>query len=64
MRATIVGEMELTPRKREILRREKQYDAVVKKKADAERYAVEQSAEAEKLRRIEKGREGKEKTKI
>lgn len=36
----------------EIERREREYDAEVKKKADAERYRVEQSAEAEKSRRI------------
>ncbi len=33
---------------KEILRRERQYDSEVKKKADADRYSVEQSAEAEK----------------
>lgn len=37
---------------KEIVRREKQYDAEVKKKADADRYAVEQAAEAEKNRKI------------
>jgi flotillin len=37
---------------KEILRREKQYDAEVKKKADADRYAVVQAAEAEKEKRI------------
>ncbi|MDG5787896.1 flotillin family protein [Evansella sp. AB-P1] len=37
---------------KEILRREKQYDSEVKKKADADRYAVEQSAEAEKRRHM------------
>lgn len=37
---------------KEILRREKQYDAEVKKKADADRYAVEQAAEAAKRRRV------------
>jgi len=37
---------------KEIQRREKQFDAEVKKKADAERYAVEQKAEAEKVRRM------------
>lgn len=37
---------------KEILRREKQYDSEVKKKADADRYAVEQSAEAEKSKHI------------
>ncbi len=35
---------------KEILRREKQYDSEVKKKADADRYAIEQTAEAEKAR--------------
>lgn len=35
---------------KEILRREKQYDSEVKKKADADRYAVEQNAEAAKSR--------------
>jgi flotillin len=33
----------------EIERRQRQYDSEVKKKADADRYAVEQSAEAEKV---------------
>ncbi|NDI35121.1 flotillin family protein [Chengkuizengella sediminis] len=37
---------------KEILRREKQYDAEVKKKADADRYAVEQAAEADKAKRL------------
>lgn len=37
---------------KEILRRERQYDSEVKKKADADRYAVEQAAEAEKRRQI------------
>ncbi|OIJ13655.1 flotillin [Anaerobacillus alkalilacustris] len=37
---------------KEIARREKQYDSEVKKKADADRYAVEQSAEAEKRRKL------------
>jgi flotillin len=45
-------EREIDIEAKEILRREKQYDAEVKKKADAERYAVEQAAEAEKLRRM------------
>jgi flotillin len=36
----------------EIERRERQYDSEVKKKADAERYAVEQAAEAEKMRQL------------
>lgn len=37
---------------KEIVRREKQYDAEVKKKADADRYAVEQFAEADKSKRM------------
>ena len=37
---------------KEILRREKQYDSEVKKKADAERYAVEQAAEANKAKEL------------
>ena len=38
--------------KLEIDRRERQYDSEVKKKADAERYAVEQAAEADKVRSV------------
>ncbi|MDQ0219595.1 flotillin family protein [Peribacillus cavernae] len=37
---------------KEILRREKQYDSEVKKKADADRYAVEQAASADKMKQI------------
>ena len=37
---------------REILRRERQYDSEVKKKADAERYAIEQQAAADKMKQI------------
>ncbi|RLL45129.1 flotillin family protein [Oceanobacillus piezotolerans] len=37
---------------KEILRRERQYDSEVKKKADADRYAVEQSAIADKAKQI------------
>ncbi|MEH7385354.1 flotillin family protein [Bacillus sp. JJ1521] len=37
---------------KEILRREKQYDSEVKKKADADRYAVVQAAEAEKAKQL------------
>lgn len=37
---------------KEIARRERQYDAEVKKKADADRYAVEQNAEALKAQQI------------
>jgi len=36
----------------EIVRRERQYDSEVKKKADADRYSVEQAAEAEKIRQL------------
>ncbi|HWK21393.1 MAG TPA: flotillin family protein [Ureibacillus sp.] len=35
---------------KEILRREKQYDSEVKKKADADRYAIEQNAAAQKMK--------------
>ncbi|AFM01077.1 MULTISPECIES: flotillin family protein [Desulfitobacterium] len=45
-------EKEIEIQDKEILRREKQYDAEVKKKADADRYAVEQAAEADKARRM------------
>ncbi|MGZ4163506.1 MAG: SPFH domain-containing protein [Tumebacillaceae bacterium] len=45
-------EREIDLQDKEIRRRERQYDAEVKKKADADRYAVEQAAEAEKMRRI------------
>lgn len=45
-------EREIDLQEKEILRRQKQYDAEVKKKADADRYAVEQAAEAEKARRL------------
>lgn len=44
--------LEIELEEKEILRRERQYDAEVKKRADAERYAVEQAAEADKVRRI------------
>lgn len=37
---------------KEILRREKQYDSEVKKKADADRYAIEQNAEAQKSKEL------------
>lgn len=37
---------------KEIIRREKQFDAEVKKKADADRYAVEQAAEADKSKQL------------
>ncbi|WHX99884.1 flotillin family protein [Neobacillus sp. DY30] len=37
---------------KEILRRERQYDSEVKKKADADRYSVEQAAAANKAREI------------
>jgi flotillin len=45
-------EREIDLETKEILRREKQYDAEVKKKADADRYSVEQAAEAEKARKL------------
>lgn len=45
-------EREIDIEAKEISRREKQYDAEVKKKADADRYAIEQAAEADKLRRM------------
>lgn len=37
---------------KEILRRERQYDSEVKKKADADRYAIEQQAAADKARQL------------
>ena len=43
---------EIEVEEKEILRRERQFDAEVKKRADAERYAVEQAAEADKVRRM------------
>lgn len=45
-------EREIDVQEKEILRREKQFDADVKKKADADRYAVEQAAEAAKARQM------------
>ncbi|WP_372237358.1 SPFH domain-containing protein [Paenibacillus sp. FSL H7-0331] len=45
-------EREIDLETKEILRREKQYDSEVKKKADADRYAIEQAAEADKSRRM------------
>ncbi len=45
-------EREIDLQEKEILRREKQYDAEVRKKADADRYSVEQAAEADKARRL------------
>ncbi|THF74259.1 flotillin family protein [Cohnella fermenti] len=45
-------EREIDLEGKEILRREKQYDAEVKKKADADRYAVEQAAEADRVKRM------------
>lgn len=43
---------EIDLEEKEIQRREKQYDAEVKKKADADRYAMEQAAEADKAKRM------------
>ncbi|MEC0150951.1 flotillin family protein [Paenibacillus macerans] len=45
-------EREIDLKDKEINVRQKQYDAEVKKKADADRYAVEQAAEAEKARKM------------
>ncbi|MFM9279171.1 flotillin family protein [Paenibacillus jiagnxiensis] len=45
-------EREIDLQEKEILVREKQYDAEVKKKAEADRYAVEQAAEADKARKM------------
>lgn len=50
--AIVKKEKEIEIEEKEILRREKQYDAEVKKKADADRYAVEQAAEADKAKRM------------
>lgn len=53
MRVELVRkEREIDLEEKEILRREKQYDAEVKKKADAEKYKIEREAEAEKMRRM------------
>ncbi|MVP00878.1 flotillin family protein [Paenibacillus lutrae] len=53
MRVELVRkEREIDLETKEILRREKQYDAEVKKKADADRYSVVQAAEAEKSRKM------------
>ncbi|SFJ86035.1 MULTISPECIES: flotillin family protein [unclassified Bacillus (in: firmicutes)] len=55
MRVKIIErERQIELEEKEIARREKQYDAEVKKKADADRYAVEQAAEAEKVKQIKK----------
>ncbi|WP_081954742.1 flotillin family protein [Paenibacillus graminis] len=45
-------EREIDLQAKEIQVREKQYDAEVKKKAEADRYAVEQAAEADKAKRM------------
>lgn len=45
-------EREIEIQEKEIQRREKQYDAEVKKKADADRYSIEQSAEASKVQQM------------
>ena len=45
-------EREIDIQEKEILRREKQYDAEVKKKADADRYSIEQAAEASKAQQM------------
>ncbi|MFC5466921.1 flotillin family protein [Lederbergia graminis] len=48
----IEREKQIELEEKEILRREKQYDSEVKKKADADRYAVEQAATADKVRQM------------
>lgn len=48
----IEREKQIELEEKEIQRRERQYDADVKKKADADRYAVEQNAEAEKVKQM------------
>ncbi|MEI7025301.1 flotillin family protein [Paenibacillus sp. y28] len=45
-------EREIDLETKEIQKRERQYDAEIKKKAEADRYAVEQAAEAEKARKM------------
>lgn len=45
-------EREIDLQEKETQRRQKEYDANVKKKADADRYAIEQAAEAEKTKRL------------
>ncbi|KOP64313.1 hypothetical protein AMS62_02870 [Bacillus sp. FJAT-18019] len=45
-------EREIDLQEKEIMIREKQYDADVKKKAEADRYSVEQAAEADKARKM------------
>ncbi|MDR3271689.1 MAG: flotillin family protein [Peptococcaceae bacterium] len=53
MRVELVRkDREIDLQEKEITRRQKQYDAEVKKKADADRYAVEQAAEADKAKRL------------
>lgn len=53
MRVELVRkEREIDLEAKEILRREKQYDSEVKKKADADRYSIEQAAEANKAKQI------------
>ncbi len=48
----IEREKQIELEEKEIARRERQYDSEVKKKADADRYSVEQSAEAEKRKQL------------
>ncbi len=50
--AIVKKEKEIEIEEKEILRRERQYDAEVKKKADADRYSVEQAAEASKAKEM------------
>lgn len=48
----VVREKQIELEEKEIIKRERQYDADVRKKADAERYATEQIAAAEKAKSI------------
>ena len=48
----IEREKEIELQEKEIIKKEREYDANVRKKADAERYAMEQNAEAEKAKSI------------
>ncbi len=49
---------------KEILRSERQYDAQVKKRADADRYAAEQRAEADKVTRVKAAEADAEKVRM
>ena len=49
---TARAEKQLVLKEKEIALKERELDATIKKKADADRYAIEQAAEADKTRRI------------